>query len=122
MQVGGERGNLLAGQLTGVEGYTESTATGLLAAVNMDRMLRGLAPAVPPPTTMIGALYRHLREADPSTFQPMNANFGLIEALANEPRDKLKMRKQYAERALAELNAWMLTHAISPLRVGGSAT
>ena len=113
---------LLAGQLTGVEGYTESTATGLLAAVNMDRMLRGLAPAVPPPTTMIGALYRHLREADPSTFQPMNANFGLIEALANEPRDKLKKREQYAERALAELNAWMLTHAISPLRVGGSAT
>lgn len=112
---------LLAGQLTGVEGYTESTATGLLAAVNLDRMLRGLAPAVPPPTTMIGALYRHLREADPGTFQPMNANFGLIEALENEPRDKLKKRERYAERALAELSAWMLTHAISPLRVVGSA-
>ncbi len=112
---------LLAGQLTGVEGYTESTATGLLAAVNLDRMLRGLAPSVPPPTTMIGALYRHLREADPAIFQPMNANFGLIEALVNEPRDKVKKRERYAERALAELGAWMLTHAISPLPVVGSA-
>src|SRR5688500_11872715 len=54
---------LFAGQLTGVEGYTESTATGLLAAVNLSRMLQGLEPLVPPPTTMRGALFRYLRAA-----------------------------------------------------------
>src|SRR5919106_2006871 len=53
---------LFAGQLTGVEGYTESTATGLVAAINLSRMLHGLEPAVPPPTTMLGALYRYLRD------------------------------------------------------------
>ena len=104
---------LFAGQLTGVEGYTESTATGLLAAVNLDRLLRGLEPVVPPPTTMLGALYRYLREADPKHFQPMNANFGLLEELADPPRDKMKKRELYAERALADLNAWMLANGLT---------
>jgi methylenetetrahydrofolate--tRNA-(uracil-5-)-methyltransferase len=98
---------LFAGQLTGVEGYTESTATGLLAAINLDRMLRGADPVLPPPTTMLGALYRYLREADPAHFQPMNANFGLLEELAVVPRDKAKKREAYAARSLAELGAWI---------------
>ncbi len=97
---------LFAGQLTGVEGYTESTATGLVAALNLDRLLGGLAPSVPPPTTMIGALYRHLREADPRHFQPMNANFGLVEGLGTEVRDKKRKKELMAERALADLAAW----------------
>lgn len=104
---------LFAGQLTGVEGYTESTATGLLAAVNLDRLLQGLEPVVPPPTTMLGALYRYLREADPKHFQPMNANFGLLEELADPPRDKMKKRELYAARALADLNAWMLANGLT---------
>ncbi|MGH2628609.1 MAG: methylenetetrahydrofolate--tRNA-(uracil(54)-C(5))-methyltransferase (FADH(2)-oxidizing) TrmFO, partial [Anaerolineales bacterium] len=65
---------LFAGQLTGVEGYTESAATGLLAGINLARLLAGEEPVLPPPTTMLGALYRYLREADPAHFQPMNAN------------------------------------------------
>jgi methylenetetrahydrofolate--tRNA-(uracil-5-)-methyltransferase len=97
---------LFAGQLTGVEGYTESTATGLLAGINMARMLRGEPAALPPATTMIGALYRHLREADPKHFQPMNANFGLVEALDHEVRDKRRKKELLAERALADLRAW----------------
>ena len=97
---------LVAGQLTGVEGYTESTATGLLAGVNLDRLLRELAPVLPPPTTMFGALYRHLREADPRHFQPMNANFGLVDDLAEPVRDKLAKRARMAERALADFHAW----------------
>jgi methylenetetrahydrofolate--tRNA-(uracil-5-)-methyltransferase len=105
---------LFAGQLTGVEGYTESTATGLLAAINLDRLLRGLEPVVPPPTTMLGALYRHLRDADPKHFQPMNANFGLLEELEEVPRDKAKKRERYASRSLAELRAWIATHALVP--------
>ena len=97
---------LLAGQLTGVEGYTESTATGILAALNLVRLLRGDAPVVPPPTTMLGALYRYLREADPRHFQPMNANFGLVDDLDERVKDKLVKRERLAARALADLAAW----------------
>ncbi len=104
---------LFAGQLTGVEGYTESTATGLLAAINLDRMLRGADPVIPPPTTMLGALYRYLREADPAHFQPMNANFGLLEELAVVPRDKAKKREQYAARALDDMRAFMDANALA---------
>lgn len=104
---------LFAGQLTGVEGYTESTATGLLAAINLDRILRGAAPVLPPPTTMIGALYRYLREADPAHFQPMNANFGLLEELEVVPRDKAQKRQQYAARALEEMRAWIDANALA---------
>src|SRR5215218_1912948 len=97
---------LFAGQLTGVEGYTESTATGLLAAINLDRLLRGEQPVLPPPTTMLGALYRYLREADPRHFQPMNANFGLVEELAGAPRDKQERKQAMADRALVVMGAW----------------
>jgi len=96
---------LFAGQLTGVEGYTESTATGLLAALNLSRMIQGLEPLLPPPTTMLGALYRYLREAEPRHFQPMNANFGLID---DPPaiRDKQRKRELIAERALDAMRQW----------------
>ena len=97
---------LLAGQITGVEGYTESTATGLLAGLNLARLFRGLEPVVPPPTTMLGALYRYLREADPRYFQPMNANFGLVDDLAERVRDKRARRERMAERGIAEMRAW----------------
>src|SRR5688572_616980 len=97
---------LFAGQLTGVEGYTESTAAGLIAGINLTRMLRGEEPRVPPPTTMLGALYRYLREADPRYFQPMNANFGLIDPLEIEVRDKRRKKELLAERSLAELARW----------------
>ena len=97
---------LFAGQLTGVEGYTESTATGLIAALNLSRMLQGLEPVIPPPTTMLGALYRYLREADPKHFQPMNANFGLVDDLPQPIRDKQVKREAFAARALAEMERW----------------
>ncbi|HXT18483.1 MAG TPA: methylenetetrahydrofolate--tRNA-(uracil(54)-C(5))-methyltransferase (FADH(2)-oxidizing) TrmFO [Gemmatimonadaceae bacterium] len=97
---------LFAGQLTGVEGYTESTATGLIAGINLARMLEGQDPVVPPPTTMLGALYRYLREADPKHFQPMNANFGLVEELGERVKDKRIKREKIAERALAEMQSF----------------
>ena len=105
---------LFAGQLTGVEGYTESTATGLLAAINLDRQLRGIEPVVPPTTSMFGALYRYLREADPKHFQPMNANFGLLDELEHPPRDKAVKREQYAERALSAVRAWSAANSLVP--------
>jgi methylenetetrahydrofolate--tRNA-(uracil-5-)-methyltransferase len=97
---------LFAGQLTGVEGYTESAATGILAGINLARLLGGEAPLVPPPTTMLGALYRYLREADPAHFQPMNANFGLLEPLASEVKDKARRRDLLVQRAMAEMDAF----------------
>jgi methylenetetrahydrofolate--tRNA-(uracil-5-)-methyltransferase len=97
---------MLAGQLTGVEGYTESTATGLLAGINLDRMLRGDEPALPPTTTMLGALYRYLRDAEPQHFQPMNANFGLLDELSDRVKDKRRKRELLAERALHDLRRW----------------
>jgi methylenetetrahydrofolate--tRNA-(uracil-5-)-methyltransferase len=99
---------LFAGQLTGVEGYTESTATGLVAGINLSRMLNGLEPVLPPPTTMLGALYRYMREADPRHFQPMNANFGLVDDLPGPTiRDKGLKRERFAERALGDMAAWI---------------
>jgi methylenetetrahydrofolate--tRNA-(uracil-5-)-methyltransferase len=97
---------LFAGQLTGVEGYTESTATGLLAGVNLSRLLTGEEPVIPPPTTMLGALYRYMREADPRHFQPMNANFGLVDELGQRVKDKRVRKERLAERALAAMTEW----------------
>jgi methylenetetrahydrofolate--tRNA-(uracil-5-)-methyltransferase len=110
-----DRCTLFAGQLTGVEGYTESSATGLLAGINLSRMLRGEDPVLPPPTTMLGALYRYLREADPKHFQPMNANFGLVDDLPERIRDKQQKRERFAERALADLQAWIAEAGITPV-------
>jgi methylenetetrahydrofolate--tRNA-(uracil-5-)-methyltransferase len=97
---------LFAGQITGVEGYTESSATGMVAGHNLARLLAGEAAVVPPPTTMLGGLYRYLREADAAHFQPMNANFGLLEPLADPPRDKAKKKERLVERALADIEAF----------------
>ena len=104
---------LFAGQLTGVEGYTESSATGLLAGINMARMLAGDEPVIPPPTTMLGALYRYLHEADPRHFQPMNANFGLLDDLEPPVRDKRRKRELLAERALRELDGWSAANGLT---------
>ncbi len=95
-----------AGQLTGVEGYTESLGTGLLAGINLARRLEGKPVAVPPPTTMLGGLYRYLREADPKHFQPMNANFGLLEPLPGKVR-KDRKKELLVERAQAELGRFL---------------
>jgi methylenetetrahydrofolate--tRNA-(uracil-5-)-methyltransferase len=97
-----------AGQMTGVEGYTESLGTGLLAGINLARSLGGLAPVLPPPTTMLGGLYRYLAEADPRHFQPMNANFGLLAPLEAVSGRGSKDRKKglLIERALRDFETW----------------
>ncbi len=109
---------LFAGQLTGVEGYTESSATGLLAGINLARLLAGEEPVIPPPTTMLGALYRYLNEADPRHFQPMNANFGLLDDLEPPIRDKRRKREMLAERALRSLDVWSVANGLSLVAIG----
>jgi methylenetetrahydrofolate--tRNA-(uracil-5-)-methyltransferase len=99
---------LVAGQLAGVEGYVESTALGLLAGVFLAGRLRGREAKLPPPGTALAALLRHLREADPRHFQPMNVNFGLFAPLEREARG-LGRKERHAllcERALRELSTW----------------
>jgi methylenetetrahydrofolate--tRNA-(uracil-5-)-methyltransferase len=109
---------LFAGQITGVEGYTESSATGLLAGINLSRIVEGKSPELPPPVTMLGALYRYMREADPAHFQPMNANFGLVDDLPETIRDKKRKREMIAERALAAMREWRdLAGMTRPARV-----
>jgi len=95
-----------AGQLTGVEGYTESLGTGILAGINLARHLQGLPPETPPPTTMLGGLLRYLREADPDHFQPMNANFGLLEPLEGRV-SKADKRAALASRAVTDFESWV---------------
>ena len=109
-----DRSVLFAGQITGVEGYTESSATGLLAGINLARILSGDEAVIPPPTTMLGALYRYMREADPRHFQPMNANFGLVDDLPERVRDKKRKRELIAERALADMRSWVDENGLIP--------
>lgn len=107
---------IVAGQLTGVEGYTESAASGILAGINLDRIVNGRPATVPPPTTMIGGLYRYLRNAAPGKFQPMNSNFGLIDPLVSPPRDKAARRQCVVERASGELRDWIAANDIDAIR------
>jgi methylenetetrahydrofolate--tRNA-(uracil-5-)-methyltransferase len=102
---------LLAGQLTGVEGYVESTAMGLLAGLNGFRLASGLAPVTPPPETAMGSLVAHLTTSDPKHFQPSNINFGLFPPI--NLRMPKKNRGQYrAEQALLALEKWRQTEAL----------
>ena len=95
-----------AGQITGVEGYTESLGTGIMAGINLARRLSGEPIAVPPPTTMLGGLYRYLSEADPKHFQPMNANFGLLDPLPGKVK-KDRKKELLVERAQADFASWL---------------
>lgn len=102
------RGTLFfAGQLVGVEGYTDSAAMGGLAGINASRSLAGLPLVTPPPTTAHGCLVSHITTSDPRHFQPMNTNFGLFPPLATPTRDKERKRRLTGQRALEDLTAWM---------------
>ncbi len=107
LQLRGDPGVLFAGQLTGVEGYLESAATGLLAGRNAARLLSGRTPAVPPRTSMLGALLGYLASADPRGFQPINANFGLLPPLQAIVRDRQERSRLLAARAQREFAAWL---------------
>ncbi|MCP9464973.1 MAG: methylenetetrahydrofolate--tRNA-(uracil(54)-C(5))-methyltransferase (FADH(2)-oxidizing) TrmFO [Nitrospira sp.] len=102
-----------AGQLVGVEGYTESAAMGGLAGINAARVLRGEPPVTPPPTTAHGALIAHVALSDPRHFQPMNTNFGLFPPLPCPPKDKAIKRQLIAQRALQDFDSWKKKFGLS---------
>ena len=95
-----------AGQMTGVEGYIESAATGLLAGVNAANMLAAKAPVTPPATTALGALLRYITDSERKRFQPMNVNFGLMPSLNLRLQRKAK-KEMMSRRALADMAAWV---------------
>lgn len=96
-----------AGQITGVEGYVESAASGLIAGINAAQMAKGKAPLVFPADTAIGSLAHYITHTSPDHFQPMNATFGLLPPLAQKMRNKKMKNEQLARRALESLGVFL---------------
>lgn len=94
-----------SGQFTGVEGYTESAATGILAGINAARFANGEEPLVLPPETMLGALVNYITDESVGNFQPMGANMGILPPLEKKIRHKDERYAALAERAIAGLEA-----------------
>ncbi len=106
LELKGRPGLFMAGQASGVEGYVESSATGILAGINAARIIKGLPPIAPPDTTAHGALVTHLTKTDPARFQPTNVIFSLFPPLERKVRKKDERRELLAERALSDLESW----------------
>jgi methylenetetrahydrofolate--tRNA-(uracil-5-)-methyltransferase len=101
----------LAGQISGVEGYVESAAMGILAGINAARLMEGRPLVVPPPTTALGALVGHITREGQPNFQPMNINFGLFPALSGRaPRRERGIH--YSRRALEDFQTWMAAEGL----------
>jgi methylenetetrahydrofolate--tRNA-(uracil-5-)-methyltransferase len=100
-----------AGQMSGVEGYVESAASGLLAGLNAAAIATGRPTSAPPRTTAIGALAYYASHADPAHYEPSNITFGIMEPLAGAPRGKMDRKIAMANRALDALGGWMRDRA-----------
>jgi methylenetetrahydrofolate--tRNA-(uracil-5-)-methyltransferase len=96
-----------AGQMTGVEGYVESASSGLVAGINMARIINDMEPVVFPETTAHGALCRYITDRTIKTFQPMNVNFGIFPQPEYRIRNKKEKSSYYAERALKDLEKFI---------------
>jgi len=105
LQLGRRPHLFFAGQITGVEGYMESTAMGLMAGINAFRLGTGMGPVVPPPTTAIGALIHYIAHCKTVPFQPMNINFGLLPPIQGKTKGR-ERRRLLANRALGEIVRW----------------
>jgi methylenetetrahydrofolate--tRNA-(uracil-5-)-methyltransferase len=103
-----------AGQMTGVEGYIESAATGLLAGINAAKLRAGRTAVTPPSTTALGALLAYITDPERRRFQPMNVNFGLIPPLAAARLRGRAKKEMMARRALADMAGWICDSGISP--------
>src|SRR6476659_2535857 len=100
-----------AGQMSGVEGYVESAASGLLAGINAAALALGRPLSAPPRTTAIGALAYYASHADPAHYEPSNITFGIMEPLVKPPRGKMDRKLAMAQRALDALAGWMRDRA-----------
>ena len=103
----------MAGQITGVEGYVESAAAGIVAAIGVDRLVKGQEPVSFPRETAIGSLCSYITTPN-SHFQPMNVNFGLLPPLEQRVRSKKQRNRLLSERALDKMKAFIRQHSIAP--------
>lgn len=103
LQLKGKESIFFAGQITGVEGYVESAAMGIIAGINAARILKESEPIVPLPETSIGALIKYVTDQNIKDFQPMNINFGLYPPLSDGV-PKSEKKRHIAERALAKIS------------------
>jgi methylenetetrahydrofolate--tRNA-(uracil-5-)-methyltransferase len=101
-----------AGQMTGVEGYVESAASGLIAGINAARKAKGEELVVLPETSAIGSMAHYVTNADPKHFQPMNANFGLLPGLGKKIRNKKEKNEALADRALASIAEFVKAYEV----------
>jgi len=107
MQIQAHPGIFLAGQITGVEGYLESAAIGIVAGLNAHRLVSGLPAAILPRETALGSLCHYLTETDPRRFAPMNANFGIMPELPQPIRDKREKARLKGELALSSIDLYI---------------
>lgn len=98
---------LFAGQISGVEGYLESAASGLIAGINAARLAEGQPPSIFPATTALGALSHYISSTETANYQPTNIAFGLLPPLAREIRDKRQRKAAIVQRALDDLGAFV---------------
>jgi methylenetetrahydrofolate--tRNA-(uracil-5-)-methyltransferase len=105
----------LAGQMIGVEGYVESAAMGLLAALNAARLVSGGPLVVPPRETALGSLVAYITDSSRQDFQPMNANYGLMPELRSRARGRQK-KIEMGMRALAAIDDWIARNELEPPR------
>jgi methylenetetrahydrofolate--tRNA-(uracil-5-)-methyltransferase len=113
LQLKVRRTAFFAGQIVGVEGYTESAAMGGLAGINAMRGLNNLPLVTPPATTAHGSLINYITTSDPRHFQPINTNYGLFPPVDARTRDKEQKRRLIGERALKDLEEWTTRFGIS---------
>ena len=110
-------GVLFAGQISGVEGYVESIATGLLAGMQAAALAAKAAPVAPPRATAFGALVHYICHAEAKHFQPANITFDLLQPLDEETRRRVRDKKQrhamVCDRALADLQPWLEAHGVA---------
>lgn len=101
-----------AGQISGVEGYIESAAMGILAGINASYISKGKESLIPPAATAVGALARHITNSEPKHFQPMNINFGIFPPIEREKGKKVKKQDRkalHSKRAIEEMKRWLET-------------
>jgi methylenetetrahydrofolate--tRNA-(uracil-5-)-methyltransferase len=103
---------LFAGQISGVEGYVESAASGLIAGRTAAALVLGETPHPPPRTTAIGALAYYVSHADPRNYQPTNITFGIMPPLEGAPRGKMERKLALSERALKDLDEWIAAETV----------
>jgi len=121
-QVKGRESLLFAGQISGVEGYVESAASGLIAGRNAAALAQGREPSAPPRTTAIGALGYYVSHAEPKHYQPSNITFGIIPPLTREPggpkvpKKKAERNERLSQRALGDLASWMASRDLELAR------